>query len=704
MNSAALFAYVAAIFGGLMAIGIVWQGRRAVAPWSLAAGLVLLSLEALFSGLSADALLLKSAVGWQSLMFCAISFLPGVWLLFSFTYARGNAGEFLARWRLLIGAAFVLPVGLALFFYDDLFVVKEQALGLGSSGYALNLLFLLSAVLVLMNFERTFRTSVGTMRWRIKFMLLGLGVLFIVRAYTSSQMLLFRAVNPALETVNSGALLVACFLMLRSLFRTGHFEVNVYPSQSVLHNSLTVVLAGLYLIIVGVFAKLVSVWGGDTAFTIKAFVILISLVGLTIILLSDKVRLQTRRFVSRHFQRPFYDYRTLWRSFTERTAEHMDQVELCRATVKLVADIFQVLSVTIWLVNDKKQELEFVVSTSLSEAQAKRVKLQPEEAQQVIEALKEEFEPVDIDLSRKRWAVVLRQCQPDEFRKGGNRVCVPVAMGGQVLGLIMLGDRVSGLGFSQQDFDLLKCVGDQTAASLRNVQLSQKLLQAKELEAFQTMSAFFVHDLKNTASTLNLMLQNLPVHFGDPAFREDALRGISKSVTHINQLISRLTHLRQALKIQPTEADLNTLVAKALEGWPTVAGTRMDKNLQPLPKVFLDQEQMLKVVTNLVLNATEAVPKEGLIRIETTQVNGWAILSVADNGCGMSPEFANGSLFRPFQTTKKNGLGIGMFQSKMIVESHGGKIEVQSEVGKGTCFRVFLPCKNQINEAFTAHS
>ena len=79
---------------------------------------------------------------------------------------------------------------------------------------------------------------------------------------------------------------------------------------------------------------------------------------------------------------------------------------------------------------------------------------------------------------------------------------------------------------------------------------------AKEMEAFQTMSAFFVHDLKNAASGLNLMLQNLPVHFDDPAFREDALRGISKTVAHINDLISRLSVLRHELTIRAVDCDL----------------------------------------------------------------------------------------------------------------------------------------------------
>jgi hypothetical protein len=107
--------------------------------------------------------------------------------------------------------------------------------------------------------------------------------------------------------------------------------------------------------------------------------------------------------------------------------------------------------------------------------------------------------------------------------------------------------------------------------------------------------------------------------------------------------------------------------------------------------MLLDEEQLLKVITNLVLNAKEAVTRDGQIHIGTNRSNGWAVLSVSDNGCGMNPEFLSRSLFRPFQTTKKNGLGIGMFQSKMIVEAHKGRIEVESEPGKGTTFLIYLP-------------
>jgi signal transduction histidine kinase len=106
---------------------------------------------------------------------------------------------------------------------------------------------------------------------------------------------------------------------------------------------------------------------------------------------------------------------------------------------------------------------------------------------------------------------------------------------------------------------------------------------------------------------------------------------------------------------------------------------------------MIDPEQVQKVLTNLILNANEAVGNGGEIRLATEQRDSWVILSVNDNGRGMSKEFMEQSLFRPFRTTKRQGMGIGLFQSKMIVEAHQGRIEVESEEGKGSTFKVFLP-------------
>jgi putative PEP-CTERM system histidine kinase len=652
--------------------------------------------------LSAQALSPEKMVFWERFALITLSCLPGMWLLFSLSYSRGNYREILAgRWP-LVAAAFIIPIVLAVGFQGTIILGAgpaaagdEWSVLLGVPGIALHLLFLLGGVITLMNLERTFRASVGTMRWQIKYTLMGLAALFAVRVFTSSQVILFHAVSPSLSEINAGALLLGCAMIAFSLFRARLFAVDLYPSQAVLSSSLTVLLAGIYLLAVGILAKFVSAFGGDAAFPLKAFLVLASLVALAMLLLSERVRQNTNRFVSRHFRRPHHDYRQVWMTFTGRTTSLMEAKDLCHEATKCVSETFQILSATIWLVDDKMEGLSFGASTSLAEATAKNLMEFGADVTALIRAVQQQGYPVDIDRSKEQWVEELKRRSPEYFQDGGHRLCVPLVAGGELLGIMTLGDRVSGVPFSVEDLDLLKCVGDQVAGYLLNIQLSKRLLQAKEMEAFQTMSAFFVHDLKNTASTLSLLLENLPAQFENPAFRQDAFRAVSKSVTRINDLIGRLSLLRQKLEVRPSETDLNSVVSAAIGDLGETCRATVVRNLRPLPKILLDPEHMQKVITNLLLNANDAIGNQGEIRVETDQQNGWVVLSVADNGCGMSAEFLSHSLFRPFQTTKKKGIGIGMFHSKMIVEAHRGKIEVQSEPGKGSTFKVLLPLKGE---------
>lgn len=701
MNFALQIPTAGALCAGALAAASLLRRRRTIADFTFAAGMIGFSAEAVLIGMSfrehvSDAEL----IAWQKWCLFSAAFLPFLWLLFSLSYARGNARDFLVKWRLPLAGALILPVGIASIYRDQLVsslragrTESSRLVVLGWSGVVMELLILIGSVLILMNLERTFRASVGTMRWRIKYMLMGVGLLFAVQIYTACQEILFHSIDLSLEELSAGTLVVASLLILRSLFRASPMDLDVYPSQSVLQGSVTVLLAGIYLLVVGIFAKAVVYAGKGNAFVLEAILGLVALVLFVVLLQSDRFRMRLGRFVSRHFERPLYDYRTTWRRFTEGTASQVDQTELCRSLVKLVADLFQALSVAIWTVDENSMTL--AASTSLSEARGRELAPGKADVAEITGHFAENREAADVESSTGRWAEALKRMHPSEFPKGGNRVCLPMVAHGRIAALMILGDRVGGVDFATQDLDMLRCVGDHATASLVNVQLAQKLVQAKEFEAFQTMAAFFVHDLKNAASTLGLMLKNLPVHFGDPSFREDALRGVSKSVDHINHVIGRLGLLRSELVTRPVETDLNEMIGDAVAGLESEPGFVIAKDLAPLPKLALDREQIGKVVTNLLLNAKESMSGRGRVELATRRENGWAVVSVRDEGCGMSASFIERSLFRPFQTTKKNGLGIGMFQSKMIVEVHGGRIAVESEPGKGTTFRVYLPAQKK---------
>jgi putative PEP-CTERM system histidine kinase len=310
--------------------------------------------------------------------------------------------------------------------------------------------------------------------------------------------------------------------------------------------------------------------------------------------------------------------------------------------------------------------------------------------QQNFASIRRLTKPFDLEKAKGTHVEALKQISLNQFRTGGNRICVPLCAGSRCMGVAILADRVGGTPYTVEEFDLLKCVGDQVAVGLLNLRLNDEITRGKELEAFQAMSAFFVHDLKNAASTLSLTLKNLPLHFDDPVFRQDVLRGIGETAERINQLINRLTALRR-LELNLAEVDLNSLVDDAVKGLNGTANVKVVRDLRLQPKVRLDRDQFGSVINNLLLNAREAVGSEGEVTIQTARDDKWAIVSVADNGCGMTPEFVRTALFRPFQTTKKKGLGIGMFQSKMIVEAHHGRILVKSEPAVGTTFRIMLP-------------
>jgi putative PEP-CTERM system histidine kinase len=265
-------------------------------------------------------------------------------------------------------------------------------------------------------------------------------------------------------------------------------------------------------------------------------------------------------------------------------------------------------------------------------------------------------------------------------------------VGNELTGIITLNDdRVGQAPLSIEDQDLLRAYSTQLAVGLLQIRLSEKQQEAREIESFQYVSTFLIHDLKNLSSSLSLTVQNLPVHFDNPEFRADALKVISQSVSRIGEMCGRLSILRQRIEPKMQRSDLNELAEKVSEEFSSSLNGTLQKSLRPLPPVTMDPEQVRNVLTNLLLNAGQAIKSGGNIRISTERRADYGVISVSDDGCGMSQEFIEKSLFRPFRTTKSKGMGIGLFQCKMIIDAHKGRIEVESHEGEGSTFRVFLP-------------
>jgi signal transduction histidine kinase len=114
-------------------------------------------------------------------------------------------------------------------------------------------------------------------------------------------------------------------------------------------------------------------------------------------------------------------------------------------------------------------------------------------------------------------------------------------------------------------------------------------------------------------------------------------------------------------------------------------------DISPLHPVVIDLEEVKRVIQNLLLNAREAISEDGAIIVRTVDLADRIEVSVQDDGNGMSSEFMQKELFQPFHTTKSGGLGIGLFQSKKIMEAHHGTIIVDSKSGKGTTVTLTFP-------------
>jgi len=416
-------AFAAAVLCGGMAVFVLFWGKRSLPHWAFAAGMSALALEQAAAGMSAQAVLPMELLYWERLRLFVAAFLPGSWLLFSLCFARENYKKFVARWKWAIVAAFASPLLLVALFSDSFFKgtpALDQSSGwtiaLGWSGYAFYLFFLVCLVLILMNLELTLKNSTGSKRWRIKLMVLGLGGLFAVQIYTSTQIVLFSSINVAMESINSYAILVAAVLIILSSLRSGLLNVEIYLSQGVLYNSITVLFAGVYLLAVGVFAKAVSYFGGSQFLSIGTFLVFLMLLGLTIILLSDELRQRSKQLINRHFKRPRHDYRKAWEMFTQQTTSLVEVKGLCEAVSKMVSKTFGVPAVTLWLLDESQKHIVLGGSTVFSSDKARDLKVGGNGSSDLLRAMRTQQGPVDFDQPTIDWARRLKQSNMDYLR------------------------------------------------------------------------------------------------------------------------------------------------------------------------------------------------------------------------------------------------------------------------------------------------
>src|SRR6185436_14414333 len=222
--------------------------------------------------------------------------------------------------------------------------------------------------------------------------------------------------------------------------------------------------------------------------------------------------------------------------------------------------------------------------------------------------------------------------------------------------------------------------------------------ESRQFQSFVRLSAVLTHDLKNAIEALSLTVANMERHFHNPEFRADALKSLTGATDNLRALVARLSNPVSTLSGEhkrPTPVDLVPMLRRVIARIAEPAADRHDIKVE-LPEKLLalvDEVRMEKVVENLIINALEAMnQKHGTLSIAAGVTDeGKPYFSVGDTGEGMAQRFIDERLFHPFATTKRRGVGLGLYTCREVVVANGGSIKVDSEEGSGTTFRVVLP-------------
>ena len=222
--------------------------------------------------------------------------------------------------------------------------------------------------------------------------------------------------------------------------------------------------------------------------------------------------------------------------------------------------------------------------------------------------------------------------------------------------------------------------------------------EMRQFDSFMRLSAMLTHDLKNSILTLSLIVGNMKEQFHNEEFRADAMKSLTEATDKMRAMVAKLSEPVRSLSGEfkrPRPIDLvpiiNRVLARTIE--PASSAHEVETHLPSSLIAIADDERIEKVLENLVLNAIEAMGEGvGKLTVKAGRDDeGFVFFSVSDTGAGMTEEFRRTRLFRPFSTTKPKGIGLGLYASRELVRALGGSIEVESERGSGTTFRVVLP-------------
>jgi putative PEP-CTERM system histidine kinase len=379
-----------------------------------------------------------------------------------------------------------------------------------------------------------------------------------------------------------------------------------------------------------------------------------------------------------------YDYRREWLRFTRALGANEPGESLYQQVIRAMADLVESQGGTLWL----KSYGAFAEVGSINCARA----VESEPAHGELAAF----------LAKTGWVIRVDECVESPASYAGLTLpawllgseaawlLIPLASGGDLVGFVVLSRSRAPVEVNWEVRDLLKTAGRQAAISIAQIRATEALVESEKLDSFNRMSAFVVHDLKNLVAQLGLVLKNAARHQDNPDFRKDMFETVGHAVDRMNQLMLQL-HSGTTPVEKVHTIGLSTVVQRVINAKRSKDVT-IQANLAGELWVLAHAERIERVIGHIVQNAIDASDSVGAtVTVSVAADKQFATIEIADTGVGMAEEFVQNRLFHPFQTTKPQGMGIGMYESYHYVHGIGGRIDVKSAPGAGTQLRIYLP-------------
>lgn len=559
--------------------------------------------------------------------------------------------------------------------------------------------FLFVVILAIITLVKNYFYSNIYQKQRIRYFFLALIISFILGSLNFLPMF-----GKEIYPIGTIAVSIGLFLATYSVAQHRLMDVSLFMARGISYIiSLSVLAFPSFFIIL--FLEKYFFKKEDTFFSL-----FILMMGIAAVLLFNRVKELVDQATHQIIVRDKYFYHRILEDFSKRLVSIVNLNRLLNALAEMVEKSMGVNNISIYLFNQEKEIYRpALVKNSLAEDKLNKglrtddpfIKFLQNKNDAILRA------ELDRDASEPGAKYV-----KDLIQKMHAEVILPLMYSERMIGFICLGHKAGEEMYYREDIDLLVTLSNQLAIAIENAILyenlkkSQNILRRSDrLASLGTLIASLAHEIRNPLVSIKTFTQLLPERMDDEEFRDYFLKVAAGEIDRLTSLINELLGFAKPSEPNLKGEDLNALIDRMgvlIANEAKKKNIPLIKNYDPhLPTIMVDAEQLKQVLLNILLNAIQAIEKEGKIWIETRLVQikqeektkSYAQIEIRDTGMGIPPENIE-HVFDPFFSTKPEGSGLGLAISHQIIHEHGGFIDVESEVGKGTSFRINLPLKD----------